>query len=79
MPIMESPRITSVRVEGSTVPQPPMQRVHRRRTPLTRTELDEARRLEAARLEWDEWYITAEQARAIPTEALSPGLLSRIQ
>jgi hypothetical protein len=61
------------------VPQPPMQRVHRRETPLTGAELAQARAQEVARLEWDEYYITAEQARAIPQAAMTPELLSRVK
>lgn len=62
-------------------PQPPMQRTHRRHTPLTAEEVEDARRVEADRKKWDPEYITYEEAHAIAPEVLRGdiGLQRRIR
>ena len=61
-------------------PQPPMQRTHRRRTPLTADEVADAREQERMRKEWDPMYITAAEAReAQRANALTPEVQQRIR
>lgn len=60
--------------------RPPMQRTHKRETPLTPTEVDQAREVERQRQKWDPTYITAEQAKAMPPEVASrPDVSERIR
>ncbi len=56
-------------------------RTHVRETPLTPDELTRAREVEKARAQHDPSYITAEAARAIPTEELrrNPELAGRVR
>lgn len=64
---------------GAT-PQPPMQRTHKRETPLTQEELAQAREAEKARKKWDPSYITAAEAREMPAEvAARPDVAARVQ
>jgi hypothetical protein len=58
------------------IPQRPMQR--RINGPLSREGLAGARESERMRMEWDEYYITADEARRIPPEAHTPELIARI-
>lgn len=80
---------------GSKPPKPPVRasrpcppehrtiypRTHVREAPLTPGELAQAREAEKARQKWDPDYITAEEARSIPPEALEsqPDLRGRIE
>ena len=62
---------------GPVFPSPPMQRTIN--GPLRRSALAEAREAERLRMEWDEWYITADEARKIPRQAMTDEVISRIK
>lgn len=57
------------------------QRRHKRLTPLTPQELERAREGEKARKQWDDTYVTRDEAASIPQEALdkNPQLQHRIE
>lgn len=62
---------------GPVFAQPPMQRTVN--GPLNRGSLVAAKQAEQLRREWDEFYITQAEAAAIPQEALTQELISRIK
>lgn len=76
MPILGEPHALSAPA-APVYPQPPMQRSVN--GPLSMSGLAAAREAERIRAEWDTMYITADQARSIPEEAMTPELQARIK